>query len=165
MTPIRIAPGSPHDPGVPELFAAADAYALSLYPPEHYHVLDAAEFARAEVQLLVARDAAGAALGMVALVPERLAAPRWAELKRMFVHEDARGTGLGRALLAAVESAAAERGIPLLRLETGEPQAAAIRLYERWGFVRIPPFGEYVHDPTSICMEKPVTPSGAPTRA
>jgi putative acetyltransferase len=136
------------DPGVPELFAAADAYGLSIYPPENYHALDVREFERDDVLLFVARSDAGEAIGMAALnMPT-------AELKRMFVSETARGLGVGRALLEAVESAALERGIPTLRLETGEPQAAAIALYERAGYRRIPPFGEYVDDPTSVCMEK-----------
>jgi putative acetyltransferase len=136
------------DPGVPELFAAADAYGLSIYPPENYHALDVREFERDDVLLFVARSDAGEAIGMAALnMPT-------AELKRMFVAETARGLGVGRALLEAVESAARERGIPTLRLETGEPQVAAIALYERAGYRRIPPFGEYVDDPTSVCMEK-----------
>ena len=143
-----IAPGRVDDPGVPELFAAADAYGLSIYPPENYHALDVREFARDDVVLLVARDDNGDALGMAALnIPT-------AELKRMFVAPEARGTGLGRRLLEAVENAARDRGILTLRLETGEPQAAAIALYERAGYVRIPAFGEYVDDPTSVCMEK-----------
>jgi putative acetyltransferase len=136
------------DQGVPELFAAADAYGLSIYPPENYHALDASEFARDDVVLLVARTDSGDAVGMAALnVPT-------AELKRMFVSPAARGTGLGRSLLEAVESAALAHGIRTLRLETGEPQVAAIALYERAGYVRIEPFGEYVNDPTSVCMQK-----------
>jgi putative acetyltransferase len=143
-----IAPARVTDPGVPELFAAADAYGLSIYPPENYHALDVSEFARDDVVLLVARDAAGEAVGMAALnVPT-------AELKRMFVSPSARGSGLGIALLEAIESAARSRGIRTLRLETGLPQEAALALYERAGYVRIPSFGEYVDDPTSICMAR-----------
>lgn len=138
------------DPGVPELFAAADAYGLSIYPPDNYHALDLSAFDRPEVQLLVARADSGEALGMAALVPS----DGYAELKRMFVSSSARGMGVGRALLEAIEGSARQLQIPTLRLETGEPQAAAIALYERAGYVRIPPFGEYVDDPTSVCMEK-----------
>jgi putative acetyltransferase len=145
---VTIAPAAATDPGVPELFAAADDYGLSIYPPENYHALDVSEFARDDVVLLVARSDAGEALGMVALVTAT------AELKRMFVSESARGSGLGRALLEAVESAARDRGIRMLRLETGEPQVAAIALYERAGYVRVPPFGEYLADPTSVCMAR-----------
>jgi putative acetyltransferase len=145
---ITIQPGRVDDPGVPGLFAAADAYGLSIYPPENYHALDVAEFSRDDVVLLVARSDAGEAVGMAALnVPT-------AELKRMFVHDRARGLGVGAALLEAVESAARGHGIRTLRLETGEPQVAAIALYESAGYARIPAFGEYVDDPTSVCMEK-----------
>jgi len=143
-----IAAGRVDDPGVPELFAAADAYGLSIYPPENYHPLDLREFERDDVLLLVARSDEGTAFGMVALNVAT------AELKRMFVAPEARGTGTGHALLEAIESAARDRGIRILRLETGEPQAAAIRLYERAGYLRIPPFGDYVTDPTSVCMAK-----------
>ncbi|MEO8261061.1 MAG: GNAT family N-acetyltransferase [Pseudolysinimonas sp.] len=138
------------DPGVRGLFDAADAYGLSIYAHENYHALDVREFARKDVVLLVARSDAGEAIGMVALnVPT-------AEIKRMFVAPEARGTGLGRRLLEAVEAAARDRGIPILRLETGEPQTAAVALYEAAGYRRIPAFGEYVDDPTSVCMQKPL---------
>jgi hypothetical protein len=29
-------------------------------------------------------------------------------------------------------------------------------MYEQAGYVRCAPFGEYVDDPTSVCMEKPL---------
>ena len=147
---MRIRPEGVDDPGVMALFEAADAYGLSLYAPENYHALDVSEFRRDDVTLLVARDDDGRALGMAALA-ER---DGYGELKRMFVHEDARGLGVGAALLDAVETLAAGLGIRTLRLETGEPQVGAVRMYERAGYLRCPRFGEYVDDPTSLCMEK-----------
>lgn len=157
--PLSISSEPVDHPGVADLFAAADAYGLSIYAPENYHALDAAEFARDDVTLLVARTDDGEAAGMAALVEvHEPDGTGFGELKRMFVHDAARGTGVGRALLDAVIALARDRGIRTLRLETGEPQADALRLYERAGFVRIPPFGEYVTDPTSICMEKALTP-------
>jgi putative acetyltransferase len=42
----------------------------------------------------------------------------------------------------------------MLRLETGIHQRAAIALYERVGFKRIPPFEPYREDPLSRCYEK-----------
>ena len=146
-----IGPEGVDDPGVRDLFDAADAYGLSIYPPENYHALDRDEFRRDDVTLLVARDDSGAALGMAALVEQ---ADGYGELKRMYVHDAARGRGIGAALLDAVEALAAGLGIRTLRLETGEPQAAAIALYGRAGYLRTAPFGEYVDDPTSICMER-----------
>jgi GNAT superfamily N-acetyltransferase len=76
------------------------------------------------------------------------------ELKRMFTTRAARGIGLGRKLLAALEAEARARGGQRLVLETGELQAEAVRLYERAGFTRIPKFGEYVDAPLSLCMGK-----------
>jgi len=49
---------------------------------------------------------------------------------------------------------ASSHGVRILRLETGIHQHAAIALYERVGFKRIPPFGEYRDDPVSRCYEK-----------
>jgi ribosomal protein S18 acetylase RimI-like enzyme len=47
-----------------------------------------------------------------------------------------------------------ERGVAALRLETGIHQREAIGLYERMGFYRIPPFGDYREDPLSVFFEK-----------
>ena len=49
---------------------------------------------------------------------------------------------------------AREHGIPILRLETGVYQPEAIGLYERMGYQRIGPFGEYKEDPLSVYFEK-----------
>ena len=72
----------------------------------------------------------------------------------MFVTDAARGLGVGRALLETVEAHARSLNISVVQLETGHPQLAAIALYERAGYVHIPQFGQYVGDPTSVCMEK-----------
>jgi ribosomal protein S18 acetylase RimI-like enzyme len=49
---------------------------------------------------------------------------------------------------------ARENNINILRLETGIHQTNAIKLYERYGFQRRAPFGEYREDPMSIYFEK-----------
>ena len=46
-----------------------------------------------------------------------------------------------------------QRGIFLLRLETGIYQFEAIGLYERFGFRRMGPFGAYRDDPLSAFYE------------
>jgi len=78
-----------------------------------------------------------------------------AELKRMYMAPAARGTGLGRRLVAALETEARTLGVRRLLLETGIRQAAAIALYRACGFESIPLYGEYVHSPaTSLCFGK-----------
>jgi putative acetyltransferase len=67
----------------------------------------------------------------------------YGEVKRMYVREHARGNGIARALLARIETAMRQRGLDVLRLETGVRQIAAIRLYERAGFSACESFGEY----------------------
>ncbi|HKV11973.1 MAG TPA: GNAT family N-acetyltransferase, partial [Thermoanaerobaculia bacterium] len=59
-----------------------------------------------------------------------------------------------------LEDHARAHGVNLLRLETGIHQQEAIRLYEEWGFYRIPPFGPYTDDPVSRCYEKRLTSEG-----
>jgi GNAT superfamily N-acetyltransferase len=66
-----------------------------------------------------------------------------AELKRMFTTPAARGRGVARRLLAAVESSAREAGLSRVVLETGDRQPEAIGLYVSAGYERIPDFGYY----------------------
>jgi len=79
-----------------------------------------------------------------------------AELRRMYVAPAARGLGIGRQLLAALESAAVELGYSSIRLETGFRQREAIGLYESAGFRRGDCWGPYLSDPKSVCYEKPL---------
>jgi len=80
-----------------------------------------------------------AAVGIVALKP---LAPRIGEVKRLYVVPAARGTGLGRVLLECVIDAACTLGHTHLRLDSHRASMeAAIRLYQRLGFVEIPAYG------------------------
>jgi putative acetyltransferase len=79
---------------------------------------------------------------------------RTGELKRMYVRPEERGRGVGRLLLDALEAEARALGLGRLVLETGVRQSEAMALYRRTGFSGIPPFGEYVGSPLSVCMAK-----------
>lgn len=79
-----------------------------------------------------------------------------AEIKRMYVDPHARGLGIGRALLIALEAEARQLQARNLVLETGKRQREALGLYESAGFARIPAYGEYVGCPLSICMGKQI---------
>jgi ribosomal protein S18 acetylase RimI-like enzyme len=70
------------------------------------------------------------------------------------VRDPFRGRGFGRLILDRLAEHALQNGVTVLRLETGIHQKAAIRLYEQYGFARVPPFGDYWDDPVSLCYEK-----------
>jgi putative acetyltransferase len=150
---ITIAVEAPRSPDVEQLLRLGDEFTFALYPADSCYLLDVSELERPGVTVLVGRDTDGRALGMVALVA---GSNGTAELKRMFVHEDARGRGLASALLSEVEGFARDTDVTTIRLETGPKQDAAIALYERRGYTRIPNFGQYVGDPHSICYSKPL---------
>lgn len=66
-----------------------------------------------------------------------------AELKRMFTAPAARGRGVARTVLAAVERSAREHGRKRVVLECGDKQPEAIAMYSSAGYERIPNFGFY----------------------
>jgi ribosomal protein S18 acetylase RimI-like enzyme len=67
------------------------------------------------------------------------------EIKRLYVRPQARGRGIARTLIRAVEAFAREKGARQIFLDTKSTMAAAIALYEREGFVRVPPYHETPH--------------------
>jgi GNAT superfamily N-acetyltransferase len=79
-----------------------------------------------------------------------------AEIKRMYVIPEARGKGISKMILSALEEEARRLGVRRIVLETGERQIEAVALYTRAGFSRIPPFGEYLKSPLSVCMAKEI---------
>jgi GNAT superfamily N-acetyltransferase len=80
--------------------------------------------------------------------------PHVAEIKRMYVAPGARGRGVGRQILDALEAEAHRLGVRRMVLETGPRQPEAIALYTRAGFTETPLFGEYVDLQFSVCMAK-----------
>jgi putative acetyltransferase len=143
---------TPDQPEVLELIAELDAYQLSLYPPESVYALDLASLKQPNVLFAVARSPSQAVAGCGAIV----VTPEYGELKRMYVRPDARGQGVAKKLLGTLESAAKAQGCTLLTLETGPYQHQAIALYERNGYQRRGPYGDYPDDPFSIFMQKTV---------
>jgi GNAT superfamily N-acetyltransferase len=77
-----------------------------------------------------------------------------AELKRMYVVPAARGTGLGRRMLAALEAEARRFGYTGIVLETGNQQPEALGLYVSAGYGPIPCYGVYASRALSRCFEK-----------
>jgi DNA-binding MarR family transcriptional regulator/GNAT superfamily N-acetyltransferase len=65
-----------------------------------------------------------------------------AEIKRMWVAETARGLGIARRLLAALESRAVRSGATVLHLETNRALVEAIALYRSAGYREVPAFND-----------------------
>jgi GNAT superfamily N-acetyltransferase len=86
---------------------------------------------------LVGYDGSGAAVacGGVKRIGETTG-----EIKRMFVAPEARGRGVARALLAALEDAARALGYERIRLDTGAKQPHARALYASAGYDAIPDY-------------------------
>ena len=61
-------------------------------------------------------------------------APGVGELKRMWVHDDWRGAGLGSRLLRHLEEQARALGYPTVRLDTNAALGEAIAMYQRAGY-------------------------------
>lgn len=81
-----------------------------------------------------------------------------AEIKRMFVRADRRGSGTSTALLERLERFGLDRGWSRLVLETGRLQPDAVRFYTREGFTSIPRFSYYADSDDSLCFEKLLAP-------
>jgi len=84
--------------------------------------------------------------------------PHTAEVRRIYLEQDARGRGIGRALLRELERRARGLGYHRVRLTTGDSQPAALGLFRSAGYREIAPFtdGEF----TTHWMEKSLTPAG-----
>jgi GNAT superfamily N-acetyltransferase len=77
-----------------------------------------------------------------------------AEVKRMFVRPESRGSGVSTAVLARIEEYGRERGWQRLLLETGDRQPDAVRFYTREGYEPVPRFGYYADSESSLCFAK-----------
>ncbi|ANY16773.1 GNAT family N-acetyltransferase [Bordetella pseudohinzii] len=149
---MNISPENARTPDVAALIAELDAYQIPLSPPESHHGVDLDALCSPGVVFLVARDEAGQALGCGGIQLNS----GYAELKRMYVRPAARGQGVAQALLARLQTAAADAGIRRIHLETGARQAEALAFYRRQGYTECPPFGDYRPDPHSVFMVKVV---------
>ncbi|MDR3691094.1 MAG: GNAT family N-acetyltransferase [Fimbriimonas sp.] len=78
------------------------------------------------------------------------------EIKRMYVQPELRGTGIGWAVLQALEEWAGELGYSAAILETSRRLEPAVRLYTRSGYALIPNYGPYVGVDDSVCMRKAI---------
>jgi len=150
---VQIISTRPDSGDAVRLIRALDDDLRGRYPGIALHGLRPEDVRDPRVAFLVAH-VDGEAIGCGAV---RELEPGVGEIKRMFVQPAWRRRGLARQLLAALEAHARKLGYVALRLETALGQPEAIGLYRSAGYVDIPPFGEYVGNPVSVCFEKRLT--------
>jgi putative acetyltransferase len=151
---LTVSSADPHDAGATALLLRSHALMRALFPPEDNFFLDINALAAPDIRFFVAKRGAET-LGTGALALRE----GYGEVKSMFVADDARGQGVAGALLTRIEAEARAFGLPCLRLETGNLLHDAHRLYARHGFAPRGPFGDYPDAPSSIFMEKPLSPA------
>jgi GNAT superfamily N-acetyltransferase len=94
-------------------------------------------------------------LGCIGL--KSLAPPDVAEIKRLFVRPQARGAGVGKALVEATIKTAQALGYREIKLDTLPEMIPAIALYKSFGFAPIPPYGSHPY-PGLVTLGKVLRP-------
>ena len=134
------------------LIIELEAHLAPLYPAESRHGYSVEKLINEGVAFFIIRvNATPVGCGGV-----KLFGSDYGEIKRMYIRPQFRGLGLAKLMLDHLANYARDRGVTVLRLETGIHQHEAIGLYERAGFQTIPPFGEYKPDPLSRFFEKQI---------
>jgi DNA-binding MarR family transcriptional regulator/GNAT superfamily N-acetyltransferase len=129
---VRLEETAPTDP---RAVAAMAAYFAEIgerfgFEPGDAWQHDAASMAAPDGFFVVATsDGEPVACGGVQRLPDGAA-----EVKRMWVHDDWRGAGLGARLLRHLEDLACARGHAVVRLDTNDTLVEAIAMYERAGY-------------------------------
>ena len=133
---VELLPDTTDD--VRALIGELDRILSAEYSPEQRHGLAVDEIFTPDIRFFLARsNGVAVGCGGVAFFAE------FAEVKRMYVLDIARGRGVAQALLARIEGEARDAGFVLLKLETGVRQIAALRCYQRAGFQPCAAFGAY----------------------
>ena len=140
----------PIDPSqATDLINELDEYQAGLYPAESNHLESEDQLRESNVRMYGCfYDNDLIAIGAVKFMSG------YGEIKRVYVPHQHRGKGIAKKMMTTLESLIREQGMTYARLETGIHQHEAIGLYERIGYVKRDPFGDYARDPLSVFMEK-----------
>jgi putative acetyltransferase len=149
VSALSISTESPLTEDSRRLIEGSEAALREVYDEDECFTFTAEELDRPEVDFLVARND-GTPVGCVAMVT----CGDYAEVKRLFVPDSARGLGVAKALMNDLEFRVRAKGITLVRLETGPKLSAAMALYAARGYVECDRFGDYEDHPASLFMEK-----------
>ena len=140
---------SPKHPEASALLKQSHALMEELFPPEDNFFLDIDELCVESIRFFTAREGQKiVGTGALAIKDD------YGEVKSMFTDESARGKGVASAILRQIEDEARAENLKYLKLETGNLLHAAHRVYEKFGFTKCGPFGDYPDAASSIFMEK-----------
>lgn len=155
---LACAPADPDSLEARALIKALDAALAAICGDSGAASFDADDVRGPRAVFLLARDAAGVAVGCGALRPidEDVA-----EVKRMYARP---GSGAGARLLAALEAHARAFGYREIRLETRRVNLRAVAFYERHGYRMIPNYGRYIGRDDAVCLGKSLGLAAAPAQ-
>ncbi len=151
---FRIGPDDPARSDVRRLLTVHLAFANRHSPPEDVHALDVGGLKAPSISFVSCRRD-GLLLGVGAI--KRLDEEH-AEIKSMHVAQEARGLGIGRAIVAHLMAHAHHERLTRVSLETGsmEAFAPARALYVSMGFTECGPFGDYAPSEFSTFLSRSV---------
>jgi putative acetyltransferase len=149
---IAVKPEPPQQEAVTELLLQSDKVADRLYPGEYRRPITPDYLAKPDTHVLIAR-LNGVAVGLCVVFDRD---DTTIEVKRMIVVDQARGQGVGAALLNAAHFQAAKLGARAALLEVGTLNIEAQALYRKAGYVFRGPFVPYKASPISLFMERPI---------
>jgi len=148
-----IAEDDPRAGDVKALLARHLAFAHATTAPEDVFALDVDALAGPEVAFFACRDDDGTVLAVGAV---KQLDDDHVEIKSMHTAQEARGRGVGRAMVEHLLGVARECGFRRVSLETGAgPAFAPARaLYASAGFTPCEAFGDYVPSTNSAYMTR-----------
>jgi putative acetyltransferase len=149
---LKIVDGGLDDPQVIAMLRFHYDTNVSVTPPGSVHVFDLSRLKQPDVSFWSAWKG-NTLMGVGAL--KRMNAED-GEIKSMHTLKEARGSGVGSAILRHIMEKAREMKLKRLYLETGSFDyfAPARALYARHGFIECPPFADYNLDKNSIFMSR-----------
>ncbi|MGY6025575.1 GNAT family N-acetyltransferase [Streptomyces spinosirectus] len=134
------------DGAAPDARACLDAYAADIDArfPEGFDRSDlvSPEEVSGEAGAFFVAYEEGCPVGCGAL---RRLEPGVGEIRHVWVHAGARRLGLARRILAALEGAAAARGLSVVRLDTHRALTEAQAMYRASGYTEIPAYVDHVY--------------------
>lgn len=151
MAEIKIMKISAYNESVEKLISKLDQYQLGLYTACQCN-LESADVLNKSGAVIAGAFANEVLIGIGAVK----FFDTYAEIKRMFVEEDFRGTGVAEKILTTLETYAKEKGIVKINLETGNKHHAALRFYKRLGYCEVERFGNYIPNDVSVYFEKAI---------